>query len=77
MKTAISIPDTLYHSADALAERLGTSRSQLYSQAIELYVSEHATDQVTETLNEVYARAEPSDTKLALLQSLSLTEGDW
>lgn len=34
MKTAISIPDKVFRSADALARRLGISRSELYTTAI-------------------------------------------
>lgn len=33
MKTAVSIPDNIYTSAEKLAKRLGKSRSQLYTQA--------------------------------------------
>ena len=35
MKTAISIPDALLEAADALAARLGVSRSVLFQQAVE------------------------------------------
>jgi len=34
MKTAISLPDKLFESADALARRLGLSRSQLVATAL-------------------------------------------
>jgi metal-responsive CopG/Arc/MetJ family transcriptional regulator len=39
MKTAISIPDQVFKSAEVLASRLGISRSELYAKAIEAYVS--------------------------------------
>ena len=34
MKTAISLPDPLFKSADALARRLGVSRSELFANAM-------------------------------------------
>lgn len=55
MKTAISIPDDLFESADALAARLGVSRSQLYATAVAEYVAKHVGADVTARLNAVYA----------------------
>ena len=55
MKTAISIPDDVFESADALAERLGVSRSWLYSSAVAEYVAKHQDAKVTARLNAVYA----------------------
>jgi predicted transcriptional regulator len=54
MKTAISIPDQVFESADRLAHRLGRSRSQLYTEAVRNYLNQHREDQVTQKLNEVY-----------------------
>jgi len=34
MKTAISLPDPVFRSAEQLAARLGISRSELYCRAI-------------------------------------------
>jgi predicted DNA-binding protein len=34
MKTAISLPDEVFESAEQLAKRLGKSRSELYALAI-------------------------------------------
>ncbi|HJS44488.1 MAG TPA: hypothetical protein VJ755_13540 [Gemmatimonadales bacterium] len=59
MKTAISIPDELFSSADALARKLGMSRSRLFATALTEYLAKHRTARVTERLNEVYA-SEPS-----------------
>ena len=55
MKTAISIPDELFTSADALAERLGVSRSQLYATAVAEFLAKHAGADITARLNAVYA----------------------
>ena len=55
MKTAISIPDDVFESADVLAERMGVSRSWLYSTAVAEYVAKHEDAIVTARLNAVYA----------------------
>ncbi len=51
MKTVVSIPDEIFEEAERLAERLRTSRSRLYSQALHEYVRRHAPDHVTGSLN--------------------------
>jgi predicted transcriptional regulator len=53
MKTAISIPDELFRQADALAEQLGKSRSQLYREALADYVARRDPAAVTTALNEL------------------------
>lgn len=54
MKTAISIPDRVFRSAEELAARLGVSRSELYSKALAALVEKHRDDLITSRLNEVY-----------------------
>ena len=54
MKTAISLPDPLFHSAERLAKRLKVSRSALYATAVADYVAQHHRNSVTARLNEVY-----------------------
>jgi metal-responsive CopG/Arc/MetJ family transcriptional regulator len=78
VKTAISIPDTVFQAAEQLARRLGKSRSELYSEALAVYIEQHRTKDVTERLNAVY-EAEPSelDPVLQLLQLRSLPKDDW
>ena len=39
MKTAISIPDDVFKQADQTAARLGMSRSEFYTQAVQAYLS--------------------------------------
>ncbi len=58
MKTAISLPDALFESADALARRLGMTRSGLVAAALTEFVAKHRASKVTERLNAVYG-AEP------------------
>lgn len=69
MKTAISIPDRIFQSAERLASRLKKSRSQVYSEAVEEYVSRHDPDTLTEQINavcdEVDTRPDPFLTEAA------------
>jgi len=38
MKTAISLPDSVFDEAEALAQQLGLSRSELYTKALRAYL---------------------------------------
>ena len=53
MKTAISIPDDVFEEAERLAIELQTSRSQLYSRALQEFVARHAPDRLAEAMNRV------------------------
>jgi metal-responsive CopG/Arc/MetJ family transcriptional regulator len=53
MKTAVSIPDDVFEEAERLASELRTSRSQLYSRALQEFVARHAPDRLTEAMNRV------------------------
>jgi metal-responsive CopG/Arc/MetJ family transcriptional regulator len=78
MKTAISIPDPVFDSAEALAKKLKISRSQLYTKAVEEFVTTHTATSVRETLDRVYG-SEPSsvDPSVAKAQSATITHEDW
>ena len=80
MKTAISIPDPIFESAEKLAKRLGISRSQLYSNAVDALVEKHRYCGVTEQLDAVYAD-DPEVSSLEKgfedLQAQVLDEGEW
>ena len=52
MKTAVSIPDDLFESAERLARRTKRSRSRLFSDALKEYLSRHPPDQVTNAMNQ-------------------------
>ncbi len=78
MKTAISIPDKIYHNADLVAERLGVSRSELYVTALQEFLLQHSSDKVTEKLNEVYqAIGSKLDSSLKTMQFKSLPREKW
>jgi metal-responsive CopG/Arc/MetJ family transcriptional regulator len=55
MKTTVSIPDDVFEEAERLAAELETSRSQLYSCALQEFVARHAPDRLTEAMNRVVA----------------------
>ncbi len=53
MKTAVSVPDDVFESAERLARRERRSRSEVYSAALREYVARHSPDEVTDALNRV------------------------
>jgi metal-responsive CopG/Arc/MetJ family transcriptional regulator len=80
MKTAISIPDTLFKAAERLADRLGVSRSELYQLAVSKLLAEHEDTATTEALNKLYGEdpeASRLDPALEQVQSESLDAEDW
>lgn len=78
MKTAISIPDTLFQAAEAYAQEKGLSRSELYARAIELFLQNHRYHGVTEVLDEIYAvEASSLDSDLKSAQARALDEETW
>ncbi len=78
MKTAISIPDSIFRAAEKLAQRLGISRSELYANAVSEYLQEHRNDNVTKKLNEIYKKESSSlDSVLQTLQSDSIHKDEW
>ena len=78
MKTAISIPDNVFESAEKLASRLGKSRSQLYTQALSGYLAKHQNDNLTTKLNEIYESEESLlDIGLTAIQHKSLSKDKW
>jgi metal-responsive CopG/Arc/MetJ family transcriptional regulator len=78
MKTAISLPDPLFTAADALAARLGVSRSELYATALAEFVAKHTDGEVTARLNQVYADEDSSlDSALRWAQRESIGRESW
>ena len=61
MKTAISIPDEIFKKAERLCRRLGISRSQLYSKAVQEYVNRRRPESITEAMNRVVEEVGPSE----------------
>lgn len=80
MKTAISIPDSLFTAAEQLARRLGISRSELFQRAMRSYLKDHKNKGITEALNVVYPSEDTDqglDPVLELLQGASIAREEW
>ena len=80
MKTAISLPDSLFKDAELTARNLGIPRSQLFARAVEEFIRHHQREGITEKLNSVYDRlaaVEEDIPSIAALESLrELTKND-
>jgi len=80
MKTAISIPDSVFEDAERLAKRRGWSRSELYANAVADFVKAERFLGVRERLDAVYGK-DPEDSTLDPLleqiQSQSLPKEEW
>ena len=61
MKTAISLPDTLYEDAEKTAKSMGIPRSQLFAKALEEFIIHHKKEIITEKYNEVYSQIFSND----------------
>ncbi len=78
MKTAISVPDDLFRTAEAAARRLRVSRSKLYATALAEFLERREANAVTERLNEVYARRPAKlDSVLNRAQLSSIQKESW
>lgn len=80
MKTAISIPDSIFDEAERLAKARGWSRSELYANAVTAYVNSERFAGVREKLDAVYGcNADESavDPLLVRAQARSLPKEKW
>jgi len=78
MKTAISIPNSIFEAAEKLSKRFGISRSQLYAKAVTEYLRDHQKDGLTEKLNEIYEKESSElDPICHALQFSSLQKDEW
>ncbi len=78
MKTAISIPDPIFQAAEGLANRLGISRSELYTKAVVEYMESHKYQNVTEKLNNIYdEESSELDETFYTMQAKSIPEEKW
>jgi metal-responsive CopG/Arc/MetJ family transcriptional regulator len=81
MKTAISLPDSLFERAEQTAQRLNLNRSQLYARALQEYLDRNDPEFITASFNSVYA-AESSDLdpvlwEMQLLVLAESAEDEW
>jgi hypothetical protein len=78
MKTGISLPDNLFHSAERHAKRMGIARSKLYAIALSEYLKNQQHCGIKEALDRVYG-SQPSkvDPILDAMQNASIRQEDW
>ena len=78
MKTAISIPNSIFENARRLARKMDMSLSELYTVALSAYVANYQGENVTEKLDEIYAQETSSlDRELIALQVTSIGSESW
>ena len=77
MKTAVSIPDGLFEQAEALARRLGKSRSQVYREALADYVARREPGAITRALDEIAAEVESPDPFVTAAAHTTLERSEW
>jgi metal-responsive CopG/Arc/MetJ family transcriptional regulator len=76
MKTAISLPDSVFEDAEQFARNVQQSRSQLYVAAIKEYLARHAADNITNTMNSVCDSLEEQDTEFANAAALKILSSE-
>ncbi|HEX3396740.1 MAG TPA: hypothetical protein VHS76_08555 [Steroidobacteraceae bacterium] len=78
MKVAVSIPDDIFIEAEALAKRLKTSRSEIFSRALGEFIGHHSADRVTELMNDVVREVgdEPDAFRVAAARRV-LKKSEW
>ena len=81
MKTAISLPDSLFERAERVAREMKMNRSQLYAQALEAYLDRLDPEAITAAFNEVYdsvaATLDPVLWEMQLTSLSELAEDEW
>jgi len=77
MKTAVSIPDTVFEEADQLAKRMQTSRSALYARALAEFIARHDTERVTDRMNRVLEDVGSVDGFAAAAALRALEDAEW
>ena len=81
MKTAISLPDSLFERAERVAQAMKLNRSQLYAQALEAYLDRLDPEAITAAFNEVYsvesAALDPRLWEMQLASLSELVEDEW
>ena len=78
MKTAISIPDSVFYAAEMVAKKLNLSRSELFTKAVSDYIDRHQENHITEALNKVYSQEDSSiDPKILQMQPSNFDDESW
>jgi metal-responsive CopG/Arc/MetJ family transcriptional regulator len=70
VKTAISLPEPLFHRAENVAHELQISRSQLVATAIDEFVRRYERRALIEAVNRAYEEDPPTTEEKELLQGI-------
>ena len=82
VKTAISLPESLFERVDRLAREMKVSRSRLFVLALETFIQDYQDRQMFEQINEAYRDTPPTDSEQARLKQIRrqlrrIAEGEW
>ena len=80
VKTALSIDESLFEQAEALAKDLDVSRSRVFAMALEEFLARHEAGKILAQINLVYVDGPPlGDEERALKRAKhrELVEGTW
>jgi len=78
MKTAVSIPDTVFARTERFARRMKKSRSRIVSDALQEYLARHSPDEATEAMDRALDLIdEPPDSFVASATRRALEQVEW
>ena len=81
VKTAISIQESLFERADALAQQLHLSRSQLFARALDEFLKKHESRELLDAINSALeGEPDPGEKermRLMRRKHRRLVEGQW
>jgi metal-responsive CopG/Arc/MetJ family transcriptional regulator len=81
IKTAISLPDSLFEQVEDLARDLNVSRSQVVSLALEEFVRRHHNRQLLDAINRAYETPQDPEehvrTPARRREHRRIVEGEW
>ena len=79
VKTAISVEETLFERAEALAKELSISRSRLFALAVEEFIEKYENQHLLRELNAVYGDPSEEETTYTYKRAShrKLVEGQW
>ena len=82
IKTAISLHESLFEQAEALAREMKVSRSRLFVIALENFIRDYQDRQLFEKINQAYEAAPPDKAERTRLRQIRrqhrrMVEGEW
>lgn len=78
VKTAISIPDDVFRSAERYAKKLGLSRSELFTRAVQRFIEQHEAQEVRASYDRAFgADAGDAEDFARTAAQRTLAEVEW